>query len=461
MPTNSFRVIIVGGGPVGIVAAHALHHAGVDFIVLEQRNNIYEDVGASLIVSPHNLRVFHQLGLWKHLEEIGAPLLHHSQGFDQRKHKFKRSYALSLLQESHGSSLVAFHRAHLIKVLYDNLPDAAKTRYLPGKKLVDIVVTSTGTDVTCTDGSVYSGSIVIGADGAHSKTRSIMRRCALQAGPSLTSTWDPESPFTSTYKCLWASFSRPSEPGDSYETQGQDRSIMYLTGRDKGWIFLYEKLVQPSNDRPFYDEKALRSFGESFAHWPLNEKLTVKDTLEDPSAIVGMTDLEEGIAKNVSWNGRIVLVGDAWHKFTPNSGLGFNNGIQDVVSLCNRLQALICVEAKPDAASLQAAFDEYYAERHEPLEADFLRSASATRLSTWETRTDYLLGRYLYSIGYVQRFILLSNLWYALLAQLSHREPGFSYNKEHIINHCQGQPLRKKVSGDYKLSPGADALPCA
>ncbi|RSL86874.1 hypothetical protein CEP52_015691 [Fusarium oligoseptatum] len=99
MPTNSFRVIIIGGGPVGIVAAHALHHAGVDFVVLEQRNNICEDVGASLIVSPHNLRVFHQLGLWKHLEEIGAPLLHHSQGFDQRKHKFKRSYALSLLQE--------------------------------------------------------------------------------------------------------------------------------------------------------------------------------------------------------------------------------------------------------------------------------------------------------------------------------------------------------------------------
>lgn len=185
---------------------------------------------------------------------------------------------------------------------------------------------------------------------------------------------------------------------------------MYLTNRDNGWIFLYEKLGQPSNDRLFYDEKTVRSFGKSFAHWPLNEKLAVKDVLEDPSVIVGMTDLEEGIAKNVSWNGRIVFIGDAWHKFTPNSGLGFNNGVQDVVSLCNRLQALIRVKAKPDAAALQAAFDEYYADRHEQLEADFLCSSSVTRLSTWETRMDYLLGRYLYSIGYVQRYLTGKNV---------------------------------------------------
>ncbi|KAJ3538983.1 hypothetical protein NM208_g5670 [Fusarium decemcellulare] len=333
-----FKVIVVGGGPVGLVAAHALHHAGIDFLVLEQRSDIFEDVGASLIVSPHNLRVFHQLGLWKRIEELGAPLLHHSEGFDSQKHTFKRSYALSVF---HGSSLVAFHRAHLIKAIYDGLPEAAKARHLSGKKLADITITSTGVEVTCTDGSSYSGSILIGADGAHSRTRSLMRRYALQADPSLASTWDPEQPFISTYKCLWASFRRPSKPGDSYETQGQHRSTMYLTGRDKGWIFLYERLDQASSERSFYDKKAIRSFGASFAHWPLTEKLTVQDVLADSTTITGMANLEEGIAQNVSWNGRIVLVGDAWHKFTPNSGLGFNNGVQDVVSLCNKLRALL------------------------------------------------------------------------------------------------------------------------
>ncbi|CAJ0548453.1 Ff.00g020660.m01.CDS01 [Fusarium sp. VM40] len=375
MLTSPFTVIIVGGGPVGLLTAHALHQAGIDFVVLEQRSDIFEDAGASLI------------------------------GFDARKHRFSRSYALSILQENHGSSLVAFHRAELVRALYDNLPEDVKSRYLLGKKLTSAVATSTGIDVVCADGHSYSASIIIGADGAHSKTRSIMRSCALQNDPSLASVWDPENPFTSTYKCLWASFRRPSEPGDSYETQGQDRSLMYLTGRNKGWIFLYEKLDQPSNERCLYDKGAIQSFKDTFADWPLTEKLTVKDVLQDPDVIGGMTNLEEGVVGKVSWNGRIVLVGDAWHKFTPNSGLGFNNGIQDVVSLCNKLRALICIEDKPDATALETIFDEYQVERCEPLRGDYLRSAQATRLSTWATRMDYLLGRYIYSIPYIQRYL--------------------------------------------------------
>ncbi|KAM0540894.1 hypothetical protein ACHAPJ_013460 [Fusarium lateritium] len=411
MEARPFRVIVIGGGPVGIIAAHALHKAGIDFIVLEQRTNIFEDAGASLIVSPHNLRVFYQLGLWEQISQIGAPLLHHSQGFDAKKHKFKRSYALSLLQENHGVSLMAFHRAHLVKAIYSGLPDSEKARYLRGKKVQEIEIMSDGVEITCTDGSIFLGSLAIGADGSHSKTRSIMRRCALQAEPTLASTWDPEAPFTSNYRCLWASFPRLSDSGDSYETQGQDRSIMYLTGREKGWIFLYEKLAQPSNKRQFYDKEALASFGESFATWPINESFTVGDVLGSPNTVAGMTNLEEGVVQNVSWNGRIVLVGDAWHKFTPNSGLGFNNGMQDVVSLCNKLHTLLVRPGistsrdSPGTKDLQAALNQYQAERYEPLRADFLRSAGATRLSTWETRTDYLLGKYVYSIPLVQRFL--------------------------------------------------------
>ncbi|KAJ4256003.1 hypothetical protein NW762_009077 [Fusarium torreyae] len=400
MEAHPFRVVVIGGGPVGIVAAHALHKAGIDFIVLEQRTDIFEDAGASLIVSPHNLRVFHQLGLWEeHMAQIGAPLLHHSQGFDAKKHRFKRSYALNLLQENHGVSLMAFHRAHLVKAIYGGLPDSAKTRYLRGKRVQGIETTSDGVEVTCTDGSLFWGSLAIGADGSHSKTRSIMRHIALQEEPALASTWDPEAPFTSNYRCLWASFPRLSDSGDSYETQGQDRSIMYLTGREKGWIFLYEKLSQPSTKRQFYDKEAPASFGESFASWPINERFTVGDVLKSPDTVAGMTNLEEGVAQNVSWNGRIVLVGDAWHKFTPNSGLGFNNGMQDVVSLCNKLHALTVSSGistsrdSPGTKELQAALNQYQIERDEPLRGDFLRSASATRLSTWETRTDYFLGK--------------------------------------------------------------------
>lgn len=69
-------VIIVGGGPVGLVAAHALHAAGIPFTLLESRalDDVLADGGASLFVGPHNLRVLHQLGLGDEIERLGVPL---------------------------------------------------------------------------------------------------------------------------------------------------------------------------------------------------------------------------------------------------------------------------------------------------------------------------------------------------------------------------------------------------
>lgn len=49
---DTFKVIIVGGGPIGLLVAHALGHAGIDFVLLERRERLLEDTGAALIFSP-------------------------------------------------------------------------------------------------------------------------------------------------------------------------------------------------------------------------------------------------------------------------------------------------------------------------------------------------------------------------------------------------------------------------
>lgn len=74
MSYKELCVIIIGGGPVGLTAAHALYHAGIDFILLEQRSTIYVDSGASLVLGPGSLRVMHQLGILNTLLSIGAEL---------------------------------------------------------------------------------------------------------------------------------------------------------------------------------------------------------------------------------------------------------------------------------------------------------------------------------------------------------------------------------------------------
>lgn len=74
---SRFKVIIVGGGPIGLIAAHALHQAGIDFIVLERRNSIVEDSGASIVLYPQTFRVLHQLGILETLLPWGTELNHH------------------------------------------------------------------------------------------------------------------------------------------------------------------------------------------------------------------------------------------------------------------------------------------------------------------------------------------------------------------------------------------------
>lgn len=73
--SSSFKVLIIGGGPVGLLAAHALSKAGIDFLVLEARPQIAEDVGASLVFLPYSMRVLAQLGLMDGLRERGHEVL--------------------------------------------------------------------------------------------------------------------------------------------------------------------------------------------------------------------------------------------------------------------------------------------------------------------------------------------------------------------------------------------------
>lgn len=72
MSSTAFKVILVGGGPIGLTAAHALTRANIDFVLLESRPTIAIDAGASLVLSPMGLRVLGQLGLQEDLNQVST-----------------------------------------------------------------------------------------------------------------------------------------------------------------------------------------------------------------------------------------------------------------------------------------------------------------------------------------------------------------------------------------------------
>lgn len=93
-----FKVIIVGGGPSGLVAAHGLHLAGIDFVLLERRNSIIDHSGASVVLAPASMRILSQFGLREKLEAAGAEL-GHVKSFTREGYKFRDSTQVRLLKE--------------------------------------------------------------------------------------------------------------------------------------------------------------------------------------------------------------------------------------------------------------------------------------------------------------------------------------------------------------------------
>lgn len=78
--SRSFKVIIVGAGLSGLLLAHLLTKASIDFVVLEAHRNVVHPSGGGFCCWPNAARILDQAGIWKYVEESGAPMgLNHTR----------------------------------------------------------------------------------------------------------------------------------------------------------------------------------------------------------------------------------------------------------------------------------------------------------------------------------------------------------------------------------------------
>lgn len=170
-------VIIVGGGIGGLTSALQLHRHGVERVVVYEQSAQIRELGVGLNLLPHAVAELSRLGLGAQLEQVGIATgeLTYATYRGQVIHREPRGR-----EAGERFPQVSVHRgrlqALLLRAVRDRLgPDAVRT----GHRLVNLTqddargVTAFFNDPAGRALRPVRGEVLVGADGIHSRVRSL------------------------------------------------------------------------------------------------------------------------------------------------------------------------------------------------------------------------------------------------------------------------------------------------
>jgi 2-polyprenyl-6-methoxyphenol hydroxylase-like FAD-dependent oxidoreductase len=338
-------VVIVGGGPTGLMLAGELALAKVDVAIVERRPSQDLPGSRSGGLQSRTIEVLDQRGIADRFLSEGQ--VAQVQGFafnrlDISDFPTRHPYGLGLWQK------------HVERILAGWVEELPVTIHR-GREVTGFAQDDTGVDVALADGESLRAQYLVGCDGG----RSLIRKAAGIDFPG----WDP------TMSALLAEVEVRDEPElgirqDEFGTHSfgrleyeiRDGEIVFADEGPVG-VMVTERTVGSTDEPTLQDLSAalIDIYGTDYG-------------IHDPTWITRFTDMTRQAASYR--DRRVLLAGDAAHVHSPAGGQGLNTGVQDAVNLGWKLAQVV------NGVSPERLLDSYHTERH-PVAARVLRNTMA------------------------------------------------------------------------------------
>lgn len=330
--SNKDRVIISGGGPVGLICALALARKGVPVTVFERFDSLKDDPRAAT-THPATLELLNELGLEQEIREAGlvAPVF---QFWDRVSGELIAEFDHALLaDETRFPYVVQCEQFKTASIALAHLRKEPNAEVFFEHEVVNISPNDDGVAVTVRSPegeTTHHARYLIGADGG----RSTVRKAAGIAFEGFT--------FPEKFLVLTTPFDFQAHRGYSYRTYFADPEEwcncfkVAADGPPGLWRTVFPADPDAS-EKDLFDEAAVQARLQKF--FPKEGDYEVVHR--------NLYHVHQRVAKTFRL-GRILLAGDSAHVNNPIGGMGLNGGIQDAANLAEKLAEVFLGRA-PDS----------------------------------------------------------------------------------------------------------------
>ncbi|KAJ6072057.1 Monooxygenase FAD-binding [Penicillium canescens] len=360
-----FTVIIIGGSVAGLTLANILERYDIEYILLEKYKEIAPQLGASIGILPYGSQVLDQLGLEGQISSLCE--------------RVERMQTFGPAGECLGTE-DTFVSKEIFKI--EELDDKVQ------------IITK--------GGATFTGDLLVGADGVHSRTRAEMWSIA-----------EAEDPDYGTKRL--ANF-RPR------------RQILLFA-------FIKNKHKTVNQSIPRYTAEDEQAVVDDYGADILRPGVTFGDIYKRRRQAV-LVPLQEYVLEKCFYK-RAVLIGDAFHKFNPLTGQGGNSAIEDAALLGDILKEAVQNDIRPNNSAILAGLAKFQQQRRP--RTNLLRQG-ASSLQALEALENPLL-----------EFMALKVIGKMSIDKLA---PKFAeiYSPGHVLKYLPGPSLGGIVARDKDIS---------